>query len=233
METPKGYVSEPRGHPPSLSCSQANILINDNGHACLTEFGLLMMVPDQSTDASPHMDGGTTRWMSPELLDPKGFGLREGQRTKESDCYALGMVIYEILSGQAPFAPLRPFEVILRVMKGLRPERPKGEAGVLFTDDIWRTLELCWKQRPSERISAKVVLQRLEKSSPLPQPRFNTDGTVDTSIEVSCNPYLRWDVILTLSQTEKKRKGLWHKKEDKEARELKEELEVHCCSRVF
>jgi hypothetical protein len=37
--------------------------------------------------------------MSPELLDPEMFGLPEleGERpTKQSDCYALGMVIYEV-----------------------------------------------------------------------------------------------------------------------------------------
>jgi hypothetical protein len=37
--------------------------------------------------------------MSPELLDPELFGIpqSEGDRpTKQSDCYALGMVIYEV-----------------------------------------------------------------------------------------------------------------------------------------
>ena len=39
--------------------------------------------------------GGTLRWMSPELLDPANFGSK-GHLTPESDCYALGMVIYEV-----------------------------------------------------------------------------------------------------------------------------------------
>jgi len=37
--------------------------------------------------------------MSPELLDPERFGVTEseGNRpTRQSDCYALGMVIYEV-----------------------------------------------------------------------------------------------------------------------------------------
>ena len=37
--------------------------------------------------------------MSPELLEPDMFGIpqSEGDRpTKQSDCYALGMVIYEV-----------------------------------------------------------------------------------------------------------------------------------------
>ena len=134
-----------------------------------------MIVPDQSTDPSSYMDAGTTQWMSPELLDPGRFNLTEGRRTKESDCYALGMVIYEILSGQAPFAPLRPPPVIWRVLEGLRPERPEGEVRVLFTDDIWRTLELCWKHQPDERISAKTILQRLENTSTLPRLHLDTN----------------------------------------------------------
>ena len=43
--------------------------------------------------------GGTRRWMSPELLDPERFGMPESEDnrpTRQSDCYALGMVIYEV-----------------------------------------------------------------------------------------------------------------------------------------
>ena len=39
--------------------------------------------------------GGTYRWMSPELLDPRSF-CSKGRPTRESDCYALGMTIYEV-----------------------------------------------------------------------------------------------------------------------------------------
>ena len=38
---------------------------------------------------------GTLRWMSPELLDPKRFN-SNGRLTRQSDCYALGMVVYEV-----------------------------------------------------------------------------------------------------------------------------------------
>jgi len=44
-------------------------------------------------------EGGTYWWMSPELLDPERFGMPEpedNRPTKQSDCYALGMVIYEV-----------------------------------------------------------------------------------------------------------------------------------------
>lgn len=34
--------------------------------------------------------------MGPELFYPEDFGLSKFQPTKESDCYAFGMVIYEV-----------------------------------------------------------------------------------------------------------------------------------------
>jgi serine/threonine protein kinase len=51
------------------------------------------------------------------------------QPTKESDCYALGMVIYEVLSGQAPFASFKDFIVMRKVIEGERPGRPEGAEG--------------------------------------------------------------------------------------------------------
>ena len=48
----------------------------------------LSTIPLSATTISA---GGTVRWMSPELL----FG-QDTPPTRESDCYALGMVIYEV-----------------------------------------------------------------------------------------------------------------------------------------
>ena len=82
--------------------------------------------------------------------------------TKESDCYALGMVILEVLSGQAPFARYKEFVVMRKVMDGERPERPKE---VLLTDDLWGTMELCWLPQPERRPTVAAVLECLERVS--------------------------------------------------------------------
>ena len=49
--------------------------------------------------------GGSLPWMSPELLDPELFGIPESddRPTRQSDCYALGMVIYEVHVRTSPF----------------------------------------------------------------------------------------------------------------------------------
>ena len=172
MEILKGYVSKRHGYRPTcdLPYSQANILIDHSGHARLADFSLLTITPDQSTVISTCIQGGTVQWMSPELIDPDRFGLEKIRPTKESDCYALGMVIYEVLSGRAPFAPCKSPLVIQKVLEGVRPGRPKGKEGMPFTDGIWEMLEHCWKHQPNERIKAEAILQYLEGTLPLPRP---------------------------------------------------------------
>ena len=84
----------------------------------------------------------------------------------ESDCYALRMVIYEILSRNIPFGTKNSIVVLYRLLEGERPECPTGEAGKLFTNNIWDMVERCWRLEPSKQVSAEDVLQCLEGKSP-------------------------------------------------------------------
>ena len=142
-----------------------NILIDRNCCALLADFGLLKIGLDPSDPAisdSTTNFGGTTRWMSPELLHPQLFGFKDNRPTKGSDCYALGMVILEVLTGQVPFADDSTFVVMQKVMSGERPERPKE---AWSTDDLWGTLEQCWSHQPGSRPTAIAVLECLERVS--------------------------------------------------------------------
>lgn len=80
-------------------------MIDQNGQARLADFGLLTFVSDPTnpTNSGSSTNAGTTRWMSPELLHPEEFGFKHSRPTEKSDCYALGMVILEVLSGAPPF----------------------------------------------------------------------------------------------------------------------------------
>jgi hypothetical protein len=165
---------------PHLHDFKFNILVDNNGHACLAGPSLLTMPSDELSDVSSFEKGGTVRWMSPELILPEEFGLQKGRPTKASDCYALGMVIYEVLSGQRPFTADNDLDVVGKTLRGERPGRPQGKEGKLFTDEIWDILELCWKEQPRDRISVSAVLLRLEKHPPLPIPSPNLDEDAKT-----------------------------------------------------
>ena len=170
-----GYVSQSCCHHfvRNLHGLKSNILIGNDGRARLTGFGLLRLVSDRSA-----MTGGETSWMSPELINVSG---PRSHPSKGSDCYALGMVIYEVLSGQPPFSQLGPVDIIRKVQSGGRPTRPHGEKGKLFTARIWGMLEHCWKPQPWDRPSAKVVLLGIEgKSSPSRPHSMDVDMETDT-----------------------------------------------------
>ena len=103
--------------------------------------------------------------MSPELLHPNQFGLRDSRPTKESDCYALGMVIYEVLGGKVPFAGWMDIIVMRKVTEGERPERPEGAQGSWFRDDLWEMLNLCWATESKSRPGIEAVFECLEQVS--------------------------------------------------------------------
>ena len=146
-------------------------MIDQHGQARLADFGLLTLVSDplNTTNTSSVTNAGTTRWMSPELLHPEEFGFEQSRPTKQSDCYALGMVILEVLSGEPPFARDKDFIVMRKVIDGERPRRPEG---AFFTNRLWMTLEKCWSPQPTDRPSGEAVLECLGQVSKNWQPRL-------------------------------------------------------------
>ena len=141
---------------------KANVLIDQTGNPRLADFGLLTIVSDPKNrlSSSSNTNGGTIRWMSPELIAPGWFGLKKTRPTTSSDCYALGMVIYETISGRVPFHRHADLDVFMKVVDGERPAR-----GAKFTENLWKMLQLCWNSRPDSRPTIGDVLLCLEVSS--------------------------------------------------------------------
>ena len=168
---------------PNLLFMKANVLVDKTFRARLADFGDLNFAVDPTDPTnSPSIEGfgGSLRWMSPELLDIEG-----SRPTKESDCYALGMVILEVLSGQLPFAGHRDVVAIQRVVSGEHPERPKG----VWSTNIWETLEQCWSLPPERRPTAEVILDRLGRVTHEPTVWVgdpNNAATMDGSGVSSC-----------------------------------------------
>ena len=72
--------------------AKSNILIDSNKSARIADFGLTSVLRHHSISISMTAPawGGTIQWMAPELYDKKS------SPSKESDMYALGMVVYEV-----------------------------------------------------------------------------------------------------------------------------------------
>lgn len=130
--------------------------------------------------------GGTSRWMSPELLDPERFGADSDRPTKQSDCYALGMVVYEVsadaivvifgvlrltmtwevLSGKSPYwGIMNQAVVIYAIMEGYRPRKPDAAGSLGFTDELWKTIQQCWLVDPNARPDVKTILSQLNHAT--------------------------------------------------------------------
>ena len=173
-------------YPADLS-TKANILIDQTGNARLADFGLLTIISDPTNhlSSSSYIQGGTARWMSPELIDPQRFGLKNSRPSKSSDCYALGMVIYETINGHSPFHQHADLTVIVKVLAGERPLRGEG-----FTESLWKMLGQCWISQPNNRPSIEDVVQCLESDTYLRGLKLHSQQhhhPQDTSVQIT-NP---------------------------------------------
>ncbi|MHC4390462.1 MAG: protein kinase domain-containing protein [Planctomycetota bacterium] len=96
----------------------ANILIDRDGVAKITDFGLASNVDHKSALTQEGELLGTPLYMSPEQL--RG---RVKEIDERSDLYALGTVLYQYLTGQLPFPARTMVDLQYRVLHD-EPERP-------------------------------------------------------------------------------------------------------------
>jgi eukaryotic-like serine/threonine-protein kinase len=107
-----------------------NVLLTAEGSAKITDFGIARQLTQQGLT----MDGrvlGTTDYVSPE----QALGQ---QVTGQSDIYSLGIVLYEMLTGEVPFTGDTPVAVAMRHVREqvpdvqrLRPEVSAATAAVV------------------------------------------------------------------------------------------------------
>ncbi len=129
-----------------------NVLFNKEGRAQIGDFGLAEVKSAMARDGS---GVGTLLWMAPELLG------RKATFSNASDIYALGMVLYEMLTHKTPFETelqrRHPSIMMPYIIDG---ERPKLiETG---PQDYKALIESCWHQVAGSRPMASDLIARLE-----------------------------------------------------------------------
>jgi tRNA A-37 threonylcarbamoyl transferase component Bud32 len=131
-----------------------NILIDRQGRVKIADFGLAKLSVDQSKLTQSGFVMGTPRYMAPEQFEASG------QVDHRADIYSLGVVFYEMLTGEVPMGRFKP---------------PSAKAGVDQRLDpvVLKSLE----REPKDRYqSANEVKQEVaglhgRKIAPAPGPR--------------------------------------------------------------
>ncbi|EUC60960.1 tyrosine kinase family catalytic domain protein [Rhizoctonia solani AG-3 Rhs1AP] len=138
----------------------ANVLVSDEGTPLLTDFGT-SLVSDRTLRFTATTGGlsCTLRWSAAEILQ------QTNPHTEASDVYALGMTIYETISGEIPYHGKNEYNVIrLVTLEKELPERPSCiPVGDEKADMLWKLLTQCWSYEPEARPSASQVATAMKE----------------------------------------------------------------------
>lgn len=80
-----------------------------------------------------------------------------------------------------PFYDVRTDAVMMRIVRGIRPERPRLSHAIGFLDPVWTIVEGCWKEDRSLRPDAPAVVKCLlaAASQWTPTPPLDDIPTTD------------------------------------------------------
>src|SRR5947208_6175613 len=128
-----------------------NILLDTKGEPLLTDFGLARLVETESTMTRTLEVIGTPSYMAPEQAMGNNAAV-----SNATDVYGIGAVLYQLLTGQPPFAGGATYETI-RLLLDTEPRHPR-----LLNPKINRDLSTiclkCVEKDPKRRYSSALAL---------------------------------------------------------------------------
>jgi hypothetical protein len=152
----------------------ANVLLDGGGHARLTDFGIAVLGQGGLAATSPFAAAGSPLYMAPEQL-------RRDEVTPRSDLFALGLVLYQLITGRHPFAASSMAAVTRRVLEDTpelpsryRPDLPPGLEAV-----VMRLLEKESAARPASGLEVANVLSTLLGGPRRPLEGVLAEGRAD------------------------------------------------------
>ncbi|PVG00588.1 kinase-like protein [Serendipita vermifera] len=166
-----------------------NVLLDDNGHAMLCDFGLVRVIAEGETlgltTTTEHT--GTDRYAAPEFVTSEETIVP----TAASDVYALGCLGLKFLFLKDPYSH-RPNNLFGRIFNDIRSGMPPATKPVPMDEKqefLWTLLESCWKPIPEERITAGQVLFHLKQAGwnrHIPTP-VNVPGSIVRRVYANMN----------------------------------------------
>ncbi len=145
----------------------ANIMITPAGRPVLLDFGLARMTGSEATRLTTGF-AGTPQYAAPEQLIDDGDNV--GGRT---DIYALGVTLYEALTGQLPYESGRIDELLLRILR--EEPTPPRRVNPALSVDVETVLLKMMEKEPARRYdsgwTAAADIKRLLAVQPIQAKR--------------------------------------------------------------
>ncbi|KAI5122316.1 hypothetical protein M0805_002483 [Coniferiporia weirii] len=145
--------------------SSKNILISDDGEACITDFGLSRLINQdfylQEGTGQENNDNflGKIRYLAPELMNS------ESNSTFETDIYAFGMLSLEITTRLPAFYYLNTAKLVVLAVS-LKKERPDRTRYPRLPDRVWDFFSRCWHDDPGIRPVARSLAKSIKSLAP-------------------------------------------------------------------
>ncbi len=135
----------------------ANILLDAQGQPHVTDFGLAKRFQDDSALTASGAIMGTLSYMAPE----QALGKRR-ELTPAADVYALGAILYELLTARPPFRAVTEMETVAQVLYN-EPVPPRHlQPGV--SPELEKICLKCLEKSPKDRYaSAEALAENLDR----------------------------------------------------------------------
>lgn len=127
----------------------SNVLLDERGNCLLTDFGLAKIVEGSMNLTTSGAVLGTPAYMSPE----QGLGQTPDGR---SDIYSLGVILYEMATGRAPFKAETPMAVMIKHIHDPLPMPSTINPKLL--DSVERVILKAMAKEPADRYATAAEM---------------------------------------------------------------------------